>query len=276
MKNTTATSASLSSLPLRNKLGVPVETQSVSCVSSLPSEELLSQLGPPSRAWSRPGLSRGLTHLCICRSGWRTSVATTLGHPGFAGHKDRSRAWCRLAPPCTGPGPPESHRRWLAPHPAAGSTPWTAGCPLSCRPGGTAPRLHGQGNTAAAPTEGGPWLQKREGSLPLSTPSLSLAFFLSSTLELLSVHLVFDFWFWAGLCVCVSIFALHSISLLFKNYPQNRRTHAWARVHMHMHSLFYVIQTTKTNLIPLEAPLTTRFNEGGTSHHFPPVKSGFV
>lgn len=222
-------------------------------------------------------LSRGLPHLCICRSGWRTSVATVPDHPGFAGCKDHPRAWCRLAPPCTGPGPPESHRHWPAPHPVAGSTPWTASCPLSCRPGGTAPRLqagfHSPGNRTEAPTEGDPWLCNRR------TPSrcaLLTALRFSSCLPLLSSWTFTQFLIFVFGVIWGYFFVLHSIPFLIKKYPQNHRTHACARVYMHMHRLFYVIQTTKTNLIPLEAPLTTRFNEGGTSHHLSPVKSGFV
>lgn len=42
-----------------------------------------------------------------------------------------------------------------------------------------------------------------------------------------------------------------------------------ARVYMNMHTLFYVIQTT--DLISLEAPLTTKFNEGSASLHLPPL-----
>ena len=144
---------SLNSLPTMGQLGLPRKAWSQQLESHL-------FVGRGSHAgehlpWAHAHV-RPLAHLCTCRSGQRTSVATARGHPGSSGHKGRSRASCQPAPLRTGPGPPESRRRWRARRPAAGSTPWPAGCPPSCRPGGTAPvppaRVHCPGSRAEAPT----------------------------------------------------------------------------------------------------------------------------
>lgn len=107
----------------------------------------------------------------------------------------------------------------------------------------------------------------------LSRLPLLASVLLSSCLPLLSTgastpFLIFVPWGFAvwGVYFC---FAFYS-SPLEKKTHKNYRTCLCARVYVHMHRLLYITQTTKTKLIPLEAPLMARFNEGSASHRLPP------